>query len=97
MGDAPEQQDIQQEEKPKSKLPFIIGGLLILLIGIVAVSMTLLSGEEGTGTEPPVEEPGYMFEFPENFTVNLAHPDDQYIYNAKITLEIEPKGDKSET
>jgi flagellar basal body-associated protein FliL len=91
MADAPEQPDVQQEEKPKSKLPFIIGGLVIILVGVVAVSMTLLRGqEEGPQLKSEYQEPGYMYEFTEPFVVNLAPPDNQLLCNAEITLEIVP-------
>jgi flagellar protein FliL len=99
MGDAPEQQDVQQEEKPKSKLPFIIGGFVILLIGIGAVSYTLLIGSSGDDSVTPTQTPaplGYMYSFSEPFVVNLAPPDDQYLLNANITLEIIPVRDAKE-
>ncbi len=100
MGDAPEQQQEAQEEiKPKSKLPFIIIGFVIILGVIVAVSMMILGGGDEAENLAPIDEKdesGYMFKFATPFVGNLAPPDDAYLYNADITLEIIPKGSGGE-
>lgn len=98
MADAPEQQDIQSQDKSKSKLPFIIGAFVLLLLVIGAVSMTLLGGNEDQAIIPaePQEELGVMYTFPQPFVVNLAFPDDQYLYNATITLQIGVRGNATE-
>lgn len=101
MGDVAEQQqqEAQQEEKPRSKLPYIIVGFVILLGVIIAVSMMVLGGgetDQDFTTVTKTEETGYMFKFTSPFVGNLAPPDDAYLYNADITLEIVPKGDSNE-
>lgn len=98
MGDAPEQADVQQEERPKSKLPFIIAGFVVLLIVVGVVAYMMMSG--GSETDAPLpdlsDEIGYMYEFPDQFVGNLAPPDDQYMFTANITLEILPRGSATE-
>ncbi|MBI1389552.1 MAG: hypothetical protein GC154_14005 [bacterium] len=98
MADAPEQQEGQQEERPKSKLPFIIAGFVVLLAVVGGVAYMLLGGsgsDEATVIETS-EEPGYMHTFKDPFVGNLAPPDDQYMYTAYVTLEIVPRGKATE-
>lgn len=98
MADAPEQADVQQEEKPKSKLLFIVIGFVVLLavVGGVAFFMFGGSGEDAPMIEIETEEPGYMYEFEAPFVGNLSPPDDQYMFTANITLEITPRGSANE-
>ncbi len=98
MGDAPEQAEVQQDEKPKSKLPFIIAGFGVLLIVVGVVAFMMMSGGNTSDVPTPEfsEELGYMYEFSEKFVGNLAPPDDQYMFTADVTLEILPRGQNSE-
>lgn len=98
MGDAPEQADVQQEEHPKSKLPFIIAGFGILLVVIGVVAYMMMSGGSASDVPTPdlSDELGYMYTFPKQFVGNLSPPDDQYMFTADITLEILPRGTNSE-
>lgn len=99
MGDVPEQQDAQQEEKPKSKLLFIVVGFAILLAVIGIIAFVILGGnsDESSPTTEIETEDFYPYEFPEPFVGNLAPPDDQYLYTANVGIEIVPKGSSSET
>lgn len=100
MADAAEQPDGQQEEQPRSKLPFIIAGFVVLLvvIGIVAFMLLGSSGSEDTVVSTQSEEiDWYPYTFPEPFVGNLAPPDDQYIFNASVSIEIKPVGRNSES
>lgn len=98
MGDVPEQQDVQQEEKPKSKLPLIIISFVILLGIIIFSAMSMLSpgGGDTEGESDTDNEIGYMYSFPEPFTNNLLPPDDQYLVTVEVTLEIKSKPPHSE-
>ena len=97
MADAAEQQE-QHSPKPKSKLPFIVGGFLVLLLAIGAISMTLLGGAKKEGAEvtahPTLEPPGFMFTVPKTFNVNLAAPDESSILSTEVILEIKPRGEE---
>lgn len=97
MGDLPEHADAA-EEQPKSKLPLIVGGLLVFLIIAGAISFMVLGGggDEPALRAPTPEPPGAMVEFDQPFTTNLAPPDDQYMFSATITLEMKPAGGASE-
>ncbi|MDP8243427.1 MAG: flagellar basal body-associated FliL family protein [Candidatus Hinthialibacter antarcticus] len=99
MGDAPEQADVQQEEQPKSKLPFIIAGfgILLVVIGVVAYMMMSGGAESDVPTPEFKNELGYMYTFPKQFVGNLSPPDDQYMFTADVTLEILPRGKNSES
>ncbi len=103
MGDAAEQQaaeeQLQEEGGGKSKLPFILAGLAVFLIIVIAIGFMLLSGgkTESLISEPTKEPPGYMLEFDQPFTTNLAPPDDQYLYSTDIVLELKPDPEYSES
>lgn len=100
MGDAPEQhaEAGQEPGKPKSKLPFIVAGLVIFLIIVGIIAFMVI----GSGDETPVlkvatpEPPGVTIQFPQPFTTNLAPPDDQYMFSANIDLEMKPLGSSSD-
>lgn len=94
MGDINDQQDVQQDEKPRSKLPFIIigFGVLLLIIGVVAFLMMGGSSDASSPIAQPVDDNYYPYEFPNPFVGNLAPPDDQYLYNATVHIEIRPRG-----
>lgn len=99
MADAPEQQqEIQDEVKPKSKLPIIIivFVILVVLIGVVAFMIVGGKSDDSFVTTTPKVDP-LVIEFPEQFTGNLSPPDDQYIYSANVALEFVAKSDASET
>lgn len=96
MAELPEQMnaDAGLNDKPKSKLLLIIVGLVTVLIVITVISFMLLGGSGGedlTATAIKEDSIGYMYKFETPFTGNLSPPDDQYIYNADITLEITPR------
>ncbi|MEW6235666.1 MAG: flagellar basal body-associated FliL family protein [Candidatus Omnitrophota bacterium] len=92
MAEAQEPQEGQQEERPRSKLPFIIIGFVILLAVIGVISYSMLSKKTGDVPSGPTPKPiGYMFTFPDQFTNNLAPPDDQLMVTVSITLEISYK------
>ncbi|MGI6454249.1 MAG: flagellar basal body-associated FliL family protein [bacterium] len=96
MADASEQQELQNE-RPRSKLPLIIGGF-VLLAGLVLAVAFMIMAEDPSGDEvqlAEVKDPDPQFPFTP-FTVNLAPPDDQYLYTANITLEVKPKGSYTE-
>ncbi len=98
MADAQEQQEVQQEEKPKSKLPYILIGFVVLLGIIVFIAFTMISGG-GESNAIPAEKPdviGYQYKFPSPFVNNLAPPDDQYMATAEVTLEVFPRTGFSE-
>lgn len=104
MGDAAEQaqaeEQLQDEGGGKSKLPFILAGLAVFLIIVVAIAFMLFSGS-GDGTSVVAEitkaPAGYNYTFPEPFTTNLAPPDDQYIFSTTITLELKASANSSES
>jgi len=92
MAEAPEPQEGQQEERPKSKLPFIIIGFVVLLVVIGTISYSMLGKKTSDVPNVPTAKPiGYMYTFPDQFTNNLAPPDDQMMVTVTITLEIFPK------
>lgn len=100
MADAPEQVDGQQEEKPRSKLPFIIAGFLVLVVVIGIVAFMLLGSEgsdESVIQQESQEVDWYTHQFEQPFVGNLAPPDDQYLYNAIVTIEVKPFGRNSES
>lgn len=98
MADAPELQDGQHDDKPKSKLMLIIGAFVVLIVLVTTLAYLFMSGG-GESTSPISSKPkpsGLMITFPLPFTGNLAPPDDQYIYTANVTLELTPKNKASE-
>jgi flagellar basal body-associated protein FliL len=101
MGDAAEQQDAIEEQKPKSnRLIFIIIGFVILL-GIIGAAAMMFLGGGKDGEELLIDtsnkiEPGYMYTFKAPFTGNLSYPDDEFIFSANVTLEIKPEAEASE-
>jgi len=105
MGDVAEPKEGGQEHESKSggsRLIIIIAGFVVLIGVIGVVAMMVLKGdnsEENKTLATPVtrmEEPGYMFKFPEPFTGNLAAPDNDFVFSANVTLEIKPRGDETE-
>lgn len=99
MADPVEQQDGQLEAKPKSKMPFIIGGFVVLLGIVITVALMVMGRGSGEGRviTPTPHAHGHVLTFPEPFTVNLAPPDDQYLATANISIEVIPKPDIEET
>ncbi len=96
MGDPKDQGQVeaQEEQKPKSKLPIILGIFVVLLgiIGFIGMQMFGGSDEESPLPTKILDEPGYVFDFPEPFTVNLAPPDSDRLLTCSISLEIKPRG-----
>ncbi|HOJ59818.1 MAG TPA: flagellar basal body-associated FliL family protein [bacterium] len=82
------------EGKSRLKLPILVAGFVVLIGVIGGVAMMLMGN--GVGADEAlrpasIREVGYQYEFVEPFTGNLSAPDDQYIYSAKVTLEILPR------
>ncbi len=99
MGDAAEQAkgEVPEEQKPKSKMPFIIIGFVVLLGAVVFFWMNMLKGSDADNPLPQkFEEVGYMYSFEEPFTVNLAPPDSENILTCSITIEIKQRKEFSE-
>lgn len=103
MADAAEQkaaeEQIEEGGGGKSKLPFILAGLAVFLIIVLAIGFMVMSGGGGGDVivEPTKEPPGYTLKFDTPFSTNLAPPDDQFIYSVDITLELKPKKDFSQS
>ncbi len=92
MGDMPEQNEVN-ESPTKSKLPIIII-IFVILFGVIGGIAFMIMGSSVDGEDyarpKPMETP-LVVEFPEKFTGNLAAPDDQYIYSADVSVNIDPK------
>jgi flagellar basal body-associated protein FliL len=99
MGDAAEQKAAEEHLEEggggKSKLPFIVAGLAVFLIIVLAIAYMVMKGGGGETliVEPTKEPPGYTLKFENPFSTNLAPPDDQYIYSVDVTLELKHKTD----
>lgn len=103
MGDAAEQKAAEEQIEEgggggKSKLPFILAGLAVFLIIVLAIGFMVMSGGGGNEIikEPTKEPPGYNLKFENPFSTNLAPPDDQFIYSVDVTLELKHKSDYSQ-
>lgn len=105
MGDVSEQKEGGQEHESKSgggRLIIIIIGFVVLIGVIGVVAMMVMGGSSSkdkdqlTAPIAKMEEPGYMFKFPEPFTGNLAAPDNDFVFSANVTLEIKPRGEETE-